>query len=357
MAPGRLIALAALLPLTACVSTPQTAGGAESEPINSACAPVPGFRSICGPMATEDLVQVPGTDWLIGSGLDIGAGGHLYLIDAVRLDAYVAAPAAGGGSPECLAAPDLAAISISGLALADGGNGRSRLYAVNHGSRKAIEIFEVQGRGRQRPLIHWRDCVALPDNTAPNAVAVFPDGSLVISSFRDEADPDSWGKMDRGEVQGAVLAWDRSRGLHQLDLGQLSGPNGVAASADGMLLFVSDWGHRRLLVIDRSSHRLVRSIPLPFLPDNIHLAVDGRLLVAGQASTPAAIGACNGPACPQPWIVVAIDPASGAVQELASGPGSEQVSYAASAIAAAGRKFITVRSDGRILILDPAEDK
>lgn len=351
-----LIAAAVLISLSGCVSTTQTGGEGATIRINTTCAPVPGFRSICGPVATEDLVQVPGTDWLIGSGLDVGAGGHLYLIDAARLDAFVVTPTVGAGSSECSSAPDLAAISISGLVLRDGGNGESRLYAVNHGGRKAIEIFDVESRGQRRPLIRWRDCVPLPGDVAPNAVAVFPDGSLVISSFRDEADPDSWGKLDRGEAQGAVLAWDRPNGLHRLDLGQLSGPNGVAASADGKLLYVSDWGHRRVLVVDRSSHRLVRSIPLPFLPDNIHLAADGRLLVAGQTSTPAAIGACNGPSCPQPWAVVAINPTSGAVEELASGPGSEQVSYAASAIMAAGRTFITVRSDGRILVLDtPAE--
>jgi hypothetical protein len=46
------------------------------------CLPDEGIAAICGPVASEDLARIPGTRWLIASGLNIGAPAHLYLIDS-----------------------------------------------------------------------------------------------------------------------------------------------------------------------------------------------------------------------------------------------------------------------------------
>jgi hypothetical protein len=45
------------------------------------CAPESGLQFICGPVASEDLARIPGTPWLIASGLNLGAPAHFYLID------------------------------------------------------------------------------------------------------------------------------------------------------------------------------------------------------------------------------------------------------------------------------------
>src|SRR4051812_27955534 len=42
-----------------------------------ACTPSNGLSFICGLQKPEDLVPVPGTRWLIASGMDPGAGLHL----------------------------------------------------------------------------------------------------------------------------------------------------------------------------------------------------------------------------------------------------------------------------------------
>ena len=42
-----------------------------------ACAPSNGLNFICGLQKPEDLVLIPGTRWLIASGMDPGAGLHL----------------------------------------------------------------------------------------------------------------------------------------------------------------------------------------------------------------------------------------------------------------------------------------
>ena len=42
-----------------------------------ACAPSGGLNFICGVQAAEDLVLIPGTRWLIASGMTTGSGLHL----------------------------------------------------------------------------------------------------------------------------------------------------------------------------------------------------------------------------------------------------------------------------------------
>src|ERR1700746_3398273 len=50
------------------------------------CNPVGRLALVCGPLNSEDLVQVPGTTWIVASGMDGGAAGtrgSLHLIDSV----------------------------------------------------------------------------------------------------------------------------------------------------------------------------------------------------------------------------------------------------------------------------------
>jgi hypothetical protein len=44
------------------------------------CGPVHGLEFVCGPKNAEDLVRVPGTPWIIASGM--AAGASLTLIDS-----------------------------------------------------------------------------------------------------------------------------------------------------------------------------------------------------------------------------------------------------------------------------------
>src|SRR4051794_29046115 len=48
------------------------------------CNPAGNLQFVCGAMNAEDLVQVPGTDWVIASGFAGGGApvGHIYLINA-----------------------------------------------------------------------------------------------------------------------------------------------------------------------------------------------------------------------------------------------------------------------------------
>ena len=51
--------------------------GAQAQP---SCAPTGDVSYVCGPKNPEDLVLVPGTQWIVSSGMAEGAG--FYLVDS-----------------------------------------------------------------------------------------------------------------------------------------------------------------------------------------------------------------------------------------------------------------------------------
>ena len=65
-----------LLAAVLAISTPVAA--------QAACDPAAGLTFICGLTNAEDLVQVPGTPWIVASGLAEGehSEGHIYLVNA-----------------------------------------------------------------------------------------------------------------------------------------------------------------------------------------------------------------------------------------------------------------------------------
>src|SRR6185436_18976935 len=75
--------------LLAAALTPVSPLSAQAQPPQGAtsCAPTNGLNFVCGAQNPEDLVPIPGTRWLIASGLKDGAG--LKLVDT---DAKTARP-------------------------------------------------------------------------------------------------------------------------------------------------------------------------------------------------------------------------------------------------------------------------
>ncbi|MGC1270476.1 MAG: hypothetical protein WA842_07775 [Croceibacterium sp.] len=361
--PGRLLAASLILSsVPGCVTAPPPASmvPASMVEVTTACSALPGMASACGPRGAEDLMAVPGGRWLLASGMNLGGqGGHLYWIDRTSGRSFVAWP--GGvklGEATC-GAPG-AEMSITGLTI-DG----NRLLAVNGGGRKAIELFDITGGASNHPLLRWADCVPLAADTSPNSVARMGDGTLVVTSFLEPGASDPWGTLETGAPLGRVLtagpdgAWraafapEPDWAWRTLDLGPLSGPNGLTTAADGKTLYLSEWGASRVLVVEGLAS-VTRRIPLPFRPDNIHLLPDGKLLVAGQQGSPSAIGRC-GAQCPLRWFVARVDPASGAVEVLMDRTGSEQANYATAALPIDGKIYIAVRGDNRVLILDQSK--
>jgi hypothetical protein len=279
------------------------ANGAAPQAKHS-CLPGDGLSYICGPVASEDLVVIPGTRWLVASGLNVGTQAHLYLIDDRTRRARILFPQ---GTPvmqldptlhsDCKAPPQLALISMDGLGIRAIGDQRHLVYAANHGDRYAIEIFRLDARPTL-PTLAWVGCVVMPIGTLPNAVVPLADGGLIVSSFHDPRDQQAWQRMHRGENTGSVWEWHAGKGIHKIG-GPVSGANGLAISADERTLYVSAWSSSQLLVVDRQSGAR-RNLPLGFMPDNIKRKDDGTLLIAGQRGDILQIGNC-GASCPQDW--------------------------------------------------------
>jgi hypothetical protein len=320
--------------------------------LSMACPPDNGIEAICGPVASEDLARIPGTRWLIASGLNIGAPAHLYLIDSrsKRSRALFPSTRQGLGMQRefrdiCPGPLQPGRMSLDGLGIRAAGQGRPpMLLAANHGDRHAIEFFRVEMR--PEPVLTWAGCVPMPKGTLANAVVPLADGGMLVSSFHDPDDRDAWNRMDRGEPTGGVWEWHADRGWKMLPIGAIPGANGIETSTDERTLYISAWASQQLLVFDRVLGA-TRAMPLDFRPDNIHRAPDGSLIVGGQRARVRDIAAC-GASCPQPWLVARIDPSSGAVTNLLAGPGSELTNYACGGMEIDGTLFMTLRGAPRI---------
>ncbi len=300
----RLFLLGALL----CV-----ASGARSQ---AACEASGGLQFVCGPKNPEDLVLVPSTAWILSSGMADGAG--FYLVDAasgewstlsfgVKHDPTFAS---------CATPPAVATLNTHGLNVRAAGAGRATLYAVGHGAREAVEVFDVDATGA-KPVLTWKGCVPMPDGLPANSVASFADGSLVATVLLMPGK--TFGDSVARRPTGAVFEWSPGNAGFELVPGmELPGNNGIEVSADGSEIYVVSSGFQTIVAFSHTKPpRQLRSTrPLPFTPDNVHMGADGKLLTAGMANDVAECGGPPGPqhdlarlsTCPRGTIAVSIDP-------------------------------------------------
>ncbi len=140
------------------------AGGVSPATAAEPCSPAGNLGFVCGPLNSEDLVRVPGTAWIVASGMDGGAAGtrgSLHLVDSRDKSWTTLFP---GASPkvkwdkatygDCPSPPDLSKFSAHGLNLRPRtGGGGDTLYVVNHGGRELLENLCAR---RQRDRAHRR---------------------------------------------------------------------------------------------------------------------------------------------------------------------------------------------------------
>ena len=133
---------------------------AAAQPRASGCDSLGNVQFICGLVGPEDLVAVPGSDWVIASG--DAAPGAITLIDVrqktatplypsaavkQRLDAVTYDSCPGPIDPE-----EKDKFRAHGLALRPGRNSLHTSYVVHHGNRESIEVFEFDARARTPAL-------------------------------------------------------------------------------------------------------------------------------------------------------------------------------------------------------------
>jgi hypothetical protein len=309
------IAVAVGLLASAIFSSPVPANG-------KACAPIAGLHFVCGPHHPEDLVLIPGTQWILVSGLG-GAlpgsppgPGDLYLLNTVNKRwhsiAQVSLAAVNrdtklyGHCP----APDAAQFMSHGLAIRAGSNGQHTLYAINHGGRESVEVFAIDARGAE-PRLTWTGCALLTASAWLNAVIPLPDDGFIVTSTFDPKDPQAQAKMAGGLYAGAVYEWQPGRGFAPLAGAGITGDNGVAISADGKWLYFNWFFGRSVTRLARSGGAVPMTAAVDFLPDNIDYAPDGSLYVTGQNVDPKQlIAGCPSGDCLHGTTIVKLDPAT-----------------------------------------------
>jgi len=298
--------------LTAVLVLGLLAVGAQAQ---SSCAANGDVSYVCGPKNPEDLVLVPGTQWIVSSGMADGAG--FYLVDSKAGSfsplTFTARPDTAFAS--CAMPPTAQTLNSHGLNIRAAGANRARLYVVGHGAREAIEVFDIDATGA-RPTLTWRGCVPMPDGLAANSVASFADGSLVATVLFMPGTTFADAVIER-KPTGAVYEWSPGKPGFELVRGtELPANNGIEVAADGREIYVASSGLQTIVAFSHSNpaRQLRTTRELPFTPDNVHLAPDGRLVTAGMASdVPACAAAQDLEAiarCPRPTIAVAIDPAT-----------------------------------------------
>jgi len=322
------------------------------------CGAVGDVEFICGPANAEDLVQIPESDWIISSAMTANTG--VYLVNANTgawlAPAGIAVAHDRARYPLCPSAPDMSRLETHGLNIRSTGPDQATLYAVAHGARESIEVYEVN-TGNGTPQLTWKGCVLMPDGLAANSIASFADGTLVATvllmpgkSFADSV---------AMRPTGAVFKWTPGqRDFIQIENTELPGNNGIEVSADGSEIFVVSSGFQTIVAFSNSNPaRLLRSTEqLPITPDNVHLGPNGMLLTGGMKNDVPACGGPPGPqhdlaalgSCPRGSIAIAIDPISMTNRVLVETPAMAEFSNATMVLDAGNRYWFGTFNGDRI---------
>jgi hypothetical protein len=307
----------------------------------AACDPAAGLTFICGLTNAEDLVQVPGTPWIVASGLAEGEhnGGHIYLVNAhdrtvqVLLPGHVVYQQDTETFADCPGAPDETKFSAHGLSLRAGSASEHTLYVVHHGERESVEVFKLKAgevfnlsAGSVAPSLTWVGCVVYPGGVSGNGVAALPGGAFAASNFFSTNDPKASDKLTAGQPEGGMLIWRPKTGWEDVPgAATISADNGVAASPDGREIFVAGTGDEtvvRLSLDGTPGDRVV--IKTGFVTDNLRWGSDGFLYAAGARDTLANLWACapgTKQRCTSPFSVMRIDPVTLQTREVVRHPG------------------------------------
>ncbi|ATY31049.1 SMP-30/gluconolactonase/LRE family protein [Sphingomonas psychrotolerans] len=334
----------------------------SAQPAN-ACVSDPQLDYVCGPEKPEDLLALPGTEWLIASGFAPGAGLKIVHVPTRRFERWYA------GTPDqiawdrrafagCPGPVDPALFNARGLSLRETGPGRWRLLVVNHGGRESIEVFDIEARSG-RPRLRWRGCLVMPEGQVGNSVASFADGTILVTVLTRPGT--TIADFVEGRVTGGVWQHDpRDEGFRLLPGTELPGNNGLETDPDGRHFYVVAFGWHAVLVFDRRDTRIPAArIEVPdFMPDNIHWS-GTRLLLAGMRLDEPACGGLrrivDGVAdpmlCHRGWVVGELDRSTRRVATVAYGPPQPGFNGLSAATIASGELWLGSFQSNRLAIV------
>ena len=282
------------------------------------CEAVGSVRFICNQLGPEDLAVVPGSEWVLSSGM--AANGAIRLINLRDKSTTVLFPSATS-----LERPNKTTYNscpgpigsegdkfrAHGLYLRPGPNAVHTLYVVHHGDRESIEVFELNARPKP-PALTWIGCAVAPDPIGLNSVVGLADGGFITTNFSPRgSDAAARTRMMAGENNGEVWEWHTSTGWKIVPGSEAAGPNGLEISKDGKWLYIGGWGSQSFIRLSHGQTPVKKdSVSVGFRLDNLRWAPDGTLLAAGQGgATPS-----------QTSNVAKVNPATLKVQELVRHP-------------------------------------
>jgi arylesterase/paraoxonase len=204
-----------------------------------------------------------------------------------------------------------------GISLWRGGDGRKRLFAVNHTIEDGhkVEIFDV---GIGGALLHV-DTVTFGEMMSPNDILGVGPRSFYITN-------------DRGFASGVTATLEAYLALPASSLAYYDGQegsivvkgltyaNGVAMSSDGLTVYVSELLRRRLGVFSRNAETgalaLTRRYRVNTGPDNIEISPDGAIWVAGHPKIFDFLKHAEDPNAIAPSHVIRVNPATGEAEDI-----------------------------------------
>ena len=289
------------------------------------CEAMGDVEFICGQVGPEDLVAVPGTPWVLVSSYPEGSGG-LRVVDTRDLSATVLLPAASPrerfDSATYDSCPGPAPIdNTHGLYVAPGGGAVRTVYAVHHGNRESVEVFELDV-GAAPPLLTWIGCAVAPEPLNLNSVVALPEGGFAATSFRNLGAPIE--PLMTGTLSGAIWEWHTGTGWEMVPGSETSGPNGIEISPDGRWFYIGAWGTQSFVRLSRGQTPIQRAeAAAEFRIDNLRMQRDGSILAAGQGSKGMPMTTSN---------VARVDPRTLDVEEIIREPSNDVFSSGTTAI-------------------------
>jgi len=316
--PHHRIFLAVLL----CVAATMAAAPSLADGPVTDCVARDNARPICTFSNPEDMVPLPGNQaLLIGQYGEAGSGhsGGLVVFEleseevrsVFRGGAEAAVAEPGWGDPACTTAPT-SAFNSHGIDLVYRDDGRLALLVVQHGGREAIEFFEVLGEGTDWK-VEWRGCVTAPADASLNEVAALPGGGFYTTKMASLSGAlDLEGGFPTAPT-GHAYAWTAKEGFRVIAGTEGVMPNGIAASADGTLIYMNASGESSIRKVEVATGRELGRASVE-TPDNVTWAPNGSLLVASLGNPELQeFSECTAQtegACSLPFKIVAVDPGS-----------------------------------------------
>ncbi len=320
-----------------------------------------GFESIRGLNNAEDMVQIGNTKWILAGNLGDKSWkkGGLYLIDSESFEwkeAEIDFSGVAAEGYEEIPNPEL--FSSHGIAAKPIGEDIYEVYAVNHGGRESVEVFELIMQDDE-PKIVWKGSVPTPNGMTGNSVAPISDGFLVTIPMTENT-AGTFLSFLAGKPTGTVYKWTAQEGFCEIPGAKLAGNNGIAVSPDEKWAYINGYSSRSVTRISLSDDDVAPvTAQLSFLPDNIRFSKDGTLLVTGQdTGILTVVLLTNGTGIgvsPSDTAVAKLDPETMEVTEIINLPRFRAFGGGTTAIYVGNDLWISSFRAQRIMILPDAE--